>query len=125
MEPKTEAGVDGARSAANRVRAALERAKAIKKESMQINEQDEWMQSKRSRALLRDANQVEQETVTAYKEVSECRRAVREWTNGHVDASATLAQRTVERAYRQANKDVNTVSTLLYEVRQIFVDIDR
>ena len=77
MEPKTEAGVDDARSAADCVHTAAEKAKAIKEESMQINEQDEWILSKRSRALLRDANQVEQEVVTAYKEVSECGRAVR------------------------------------------------
>ena len=120
MEPELEARVDGARSAANRVRAALERAKAIKKESMQINEQDEWTRFKRRGDLLQKAKEVGSDEFAAYKEVSECWSAVSRMTmpHAHVDPSAALAQRVVDCDYRQANHDINEISWLVDEVEQ-------
>ena len=120
MEPELEARVDGARSAANRVCAALKRAEATKKESMQINEQDEWTLFKRRGDLLQRAEEAERDGLAALRELNECRSAVRRMTmaHAHVDASAALAQRVVDCDYRQANHDINEISWLVGEVRQ-------
>ena len=115
-----EADVDAARSAADRVRGAREKATELKDATMQITGKEAWVLRKTIKRFREEAEQVMLEARTAYEEVSKRWRAVEEATNAHiqVDELAALAQRTARCAYEQANKDMNIVSQLVCEVTQ-------
>ena len=85
---------------------------------MHFLEKDAWERCKTAERYLEEAEQAEQEALTAYAEVSNRRNAVAKATIPHVKVSprAALARDTAECAYKQANGDVNIVHQLVREV---------
>ena len=86
---------------------------------MQITADDDWGIYEKAKQICERAEQVMVEAEAAYKEAS-CRwHAVQEATKAHhLDDAVALPRDAADRAYRQANKDVNNTSSLINEVKQ-------
>ena len=82
-----EADVDAARDAATRVREAREKAAALKDATMPITGQDAWELYKKAKSFCEEAEQVEQEAQTAYKEASDRWHAVADATRAYVQVN--------------------------------------
>ena len=122
LKPEIEAGVDAVRCSAAQVRKSLDDAKAIKDASMRINEQDEWVRYKTAKRFWQKAEQLEQGAIAAYEKTSSRFQALPEAINKHGDPRTAFAVRVAERAYREANNDINDIAQLVEEAKQNCLD---
>lgn len=114
LEPDIEKGVDAVRCAATRVRKSRQEAIAIKDASIRVfEEEDEWVCYQTAKRLWQRAEQVEEEARAGYQEASDLWRAL---------PRPAFAARMAERAYQQANSDVNAVSQLVKEAQRNCTD---
>lgn len=115
-----EADVDATRCSTARVADAKEQALALKRDTMQIDERDEWARYKRAKCYCNEAEQLMRQAKESCDEAASRWRAVMAATNAHVqgNALAALANRTADRAYKDATRDINLISELVKEVTQ-------
>lgn len=120
LDKSIEKNVDAARCAANRVAKAGEKAKQLKDDTMQITAEDDWMRYKVSKCFLKRASEVMKEATTARDD------AKKRWEDVHEATGASsgpvklllLAESTAKLAHQRAQRNFQTVSQLVAEVRK-------